>query len=55
VQVFDVNGKLIRAIKVGNADNFILKKESLTAGVYLITVISKKEKVAQGRLIVSAS
>lgn len=52
IQIFDLKGKLIREAPIKNADNFILKKENLTAGVYLIAIISKREKVAQGRLII---
>jgi choice-of-anchor B domain-containing protein len=52
VQVFDVKGALIREIQIENTDSFILKKENLVAGIYLIFVVSEKERVAQGKLII---
>lgn len=52
VQIFDVKGQLMREVLIENAENFILKKENLTAGTYLIIAMSGKEKLAKGRLIV---
>lgn len=52
LQVYDLNGRLVRAVSAGNARQVDLDREGLTAGMYVFRITSGQDMIGSGKLIV---